>query len=289
MVFIQWRERMLKQCLLTGTLLAAVTLLANPVLSAEKEFHQTYSLREGESVSVKNVNGSVTVKTGSGSGVDVFAVIKSNKGQSVIDRCSIEVSTDGGLRIETKYDSECGEDDTFFKRLFGGNISKSKANVEYTITVPEYALIGRVSTTNGSVTSEGTHGDATFSSTNGNITIDHLDGRVEAHTTNGNLNLSGEATVVRGRTTNGSIKATLPETLEENIDLSTTNGSVSVTMSTATDAVVDLATTNGGIDASGFTMTLENSSKRHLRGRIGDGGPHVSIRTTNGGVRLIGK
>ena len=46
------------------------------------------------------------------------------------------------------------------------------------------------------------------------------------------------------------------------------------------------ATTNGGISVE-HAIRLEKKSRGRLRGTIGDGGPVIRVRTTNGGVRFV--
>ncbi len=53
------------------------------------------------------------------------------------------------------------------------------------------------------------------------------------------------------------------------------------------DADIEARTTNGRISID-FPVTIQSGqiSKRRLDGRIGDGGPLISLKTTNGPVKI---
>jgi DUF4097 and DUF4098 domain-containing protein YvlB len=100
--------------------------------------------------------------------------------------------------------------------------------------------------------------------------VSSLDGRLEAETVNGGIKL--EAVTFKdglsAETTNGSITLVLvsPETVNATLDAETTNGHVSVD----------------------FPVTVKNlrQSKKRIEAQIGQGGPVISLRTTNGSITI---
>jgi DUF4097 and DUF4098 domain-containing protein YvlB len=106
--------------------------------------------------------------------------------------------------------------------------------------------------------------------TNGDVKAIYVSGPIDAHTTNGSITLEltkleGE---VRAETTNGAITLRLSSFQEINglLEAETTNGSISF------DVPV--------------TLQSMEKSRNHLRGRIGQGGPQISLKTTNGSIHL---
>ena len=118
--------------------------------------------------------------------------------------------------------------------------------------------------------SEDASGELEAGTTNGEVRVSRFEGRIEADTTNGNIRLEGVGFKdgVTAETTNGSITLAIasPESLNADLRAGVTNGHITVD----------------------FPVTLQNlsKSKRRVEGRIGQGGPEISLHTTNGSIKL---
>lgn len=125
-------------------------------------------------------------------------------------------------------------------------------------------------------------------STNGKLAISGVSGVIEAGTTNGGVTVTGVGGDVECGTTNGGVKAVLEGAVweGEGLYLHATNGGISVVMPRDYSAELDAATTNGGIRVE-HSIRIEKNSRGRLLGTVGDGGPVIRVRTTNGGVRFI--
>jgi len=94
--------------------------------------------------------------------------------------------------------------------------------------------------------------------------------KLKAETTNGNIRLEGLTFKdgIVAETTNGSITLAIasPEALNANLLARTTNGHITVD----------------------FPVTLKNlsQSKHRVEAKIGQGGPEISLETTNGSIRI---
>jgi len=265
----------------------ATLFAATAFASAREEFHEVYSVRPGVRIEIDNVNGLVDVGTWDRDEVEVRAVKKTSGDRDDLDRAYIEVKTGDVMTIKTIHHRRDNDDDTFFKRFFRGlSFSRRGVSVDYTIRVPESAMLSRAKTTNGKINVVGTHGDVVLRSTNGNVYAEDIVGTVDAHTTNGNIEIAGETVVTDARTTNGGIRAAVPDEVDRDLTYRTTNGSITLVVSPDLDARVDLKTTNGSIRMDGFTITMESASKRNISGTLGSGGSTITAATTNGSVRL---
>ena len=104
---------------------------------------------------------------------------------------------------------------------------------------------------------------------NGGMSLSRLAGDVDAHTTNGGLEveLSGDrwkGSGLSATTTNGGVTLEIPKNYNAELETGTVNGSVQVD----------------------FPITVEGKISKKLEATLGDGGPRVRVRTTNGGVHL---
>lgn len=132
------------------------------------------------------------------------------------------------------------------------------------------------------------HGtDLGVETVNGGLVIEDVQGEIDAETTNGGIRLSGLGGDVRGRTTNGGLEVTLTgDTWEgEGLDLGATNGGVRLRVPEGYSARLEARTTNGGVHVD-FPITVQGRLGRELSTTLGDGGPLLRVRTTNGGVRV---
>lgn len=140
--------------------------------------------------------------------------------------------------------------------------------VEYEIWTPGRTDL-RLSSTNGGLEVEGISGRLNLETTNGGIHLDAVSGDVDAETTNGGINvmLDGrqwEGAGLRARTTNGSVRVHVPEGFNADLEASTTNG---------------------GMDFE-FPVTVQGRLHHRIRTKLGDGGPLLSLSTTNGSVAV---
>jgi len=122
---------------------------------------------------------------------------------------------------------------------------------------------------------------------NGSIRVSGVNGSVSARTTNGGVRLADVDGPVRVRSTNGSVEAGFRDgsTLRYPSDFRTTNGSVTVSLPAGLSAQLEASTTNGSIHTD-FPVTVRGRIGRSLSAVLGDGGPELRLRTTNGSIRL---
>jgi hypothetical protein len=248
--------RLARAILPTMLLLAAVLCVSLPSFASDQEFKHTYPLSAGGSFLLENVNGSVQVDGWDKDEVEVRAVKTAESDPRDLDLVKIEVENDAGhVTVRTKYPKGEGVE----------------VAVEYHVHVPYHVLLGSVETVNGSVVVRGIEGAGELRSVNGNVEVLDSSGRFNARTTNGNLRLELRHLLDGGpmniETVNGSVVLGLPSDARANLRVLNING----------DFYSELP----------VTSTAGSPAARAFRARLGTGGGEISVRTVNGGIRLV--
>ena len=258
----------------------AITLLflaVSCIMAGEEyrdNFSKTLPLKAGERFSLENVNGGVTVATWKDSKVEIKAVKIARKYKEDLDKVEIRVEERAGS--------------VSVKAVWPKFPRRANVDVEFTIMVPEGVDLDEVETVNGGVEITGRYGRAAVGTTNGSITVRDASGDLKAGTTNGGVRVSRFDGPIKAGTTNGSVKLE-GVAFKDGVSAETTNGSISLAIAAPETINADLraGTTNGHITVD-FPITLQSfhNSKRRIEGRIGQGGPEISLHTTNGSISL---
>lgn len=252
--------------------MATLTLAAATAASAaslQQTVDQTFNVRAGADVVLKNVNGRITVKAWDQPRVKVVALKEVEAGKDDLKGVMAELRVefqqrDGGLTIITHYPKRDEGIHSIFDWILGNDIS---AEVTYDLMVPR--------TMNIDVTN-----------TNGSIRLSDVAGKHELDTTNGKIELTRCAGSLDASTTNGSIVAELTSVSKgQELRLETTNGRIEVAVPRDFAADVDAGTTNGEIHTD-LPVATTHSGRNSLRGSINGGGTPLRMRTTNGGIEI---
>ena len=123
--------------------------------------------------------------------------------------------------------------------------------------------------------------------TNGGIAVFDVEGEIYLDTTNGGLHIGNLAGDVRGRTTNGGLHVELSGKTwrGKGLDVRSTNGGVDLEIPKKYNAELETGTVNGGIHLD-FPVTVQGKIGKSIKATLGDGGPRVRVKTTNGGVHV---
>ena len=237
-----------------------------------EDFHKTFPLDKDGTLSLTNVNGPVFIETWDRDEVDIQAEKAVRGRRENLDKIKIEIES-GSREIMVN---------TVFPKIRG-----FRGKVSYEIKVPKGLELEKIRTVNGNISISGPVTDVRATTTNGDISVKEASGRLVFQTTNGNVNTEDIYGEIDVRSTNGSIYLEM-DSVSDEITARTTNGGISLTIdSKDIDADVEARTTNGRIYID-FPVTIQSGqiSKRRLDGRIGDGGPLISLKTTNGPVNI---
>jgi hypothetical protein len=237
-------------------LVLVLAAAAAPALAFDRTYEATFPLRAGGSFELANVNGSVDVQGWERNEVHIRAVTRSKTQPADEERVKIDVQTaPDAVSVRTRYPQEDGLDVT----------------VEYRVRVPARGLRARIETVNGDVRVRGVEGAGELRSVNGDLVLLDGAGRFSARTTNGNIRLElarlGEgAEPARVETVNGSVVLELPASADASLDVLSLNGDFQSELPVVVEAV---------------------DARREARVRLGRGGPKITLRTVNGGIRII--
>lgn len=142
----------------------------------------------------------------------------------------------------------------------------------------------------GSIDIERVAGHVRLRSGDGSIHGRLLGGDVEANTGDGSIKLDGQLTSVRVHTGDGSvtIHADAGSSPSADWDIVTGDGSVTLEVPEGFGAELDAHTGDGGIHMRDITLSnvTGNIGKHSLRGRLGEGGRAVRVRTGDGSITL---
>ena len=121
---------------------------------------------------------------------------------------------------------------------------------------------------------------------NSNLTVRGVRGRVNLDTVNGRIVATGLSADGRFDTVNGSIDVAFDSLKNvRRVVLDTVNGSCQLRLPAEAGAHVAADTVNGRITCD-FPLRLESSGRPSLRGRIGDGGPEITLDSVNGSIHV---
>ena len=131
--------------------------------------------------------------------------------------------------------------------------------------------------------------DLELNANNGGIRISGVSGTIRFETTTGGVNLTELGGDVRGETRNGGLNVRLSGSRWDGsgLDVQTNNGGVNLYIPENYNAELTTRTVNGGFRTD-FPMTIQGelNPRQGIQTTLGAGGAPVSVRTTNGGLRI---
>jgi DUF4097 and DUF4098 domain-containing protein YvlB len=145
-------------------------------------------------------------------------------------------------------------------------------------------------TGDGSIRAIDVGGELILGTGDGSITVDGARGRVDLNTGDGGVNVAGRLTGVQLHTGDGSIvyRAEPGSEMSEDWNITTGDGGVTLYLPSGFGAELDAHTGDGGIrnDLDVVSASSGERNRRTLRGRLGQGGKQIRIRTGDGPIRL---
>ncbi|HUF46791.1 MAG TPA: DUF4097 family beta strand repeat-containing protein [Vicinamibacterales bacterium] len=147
-------------------------------------------------------------------------------------------------------------------------------------------------TRDGSIRTLETTGDILAESGDGGISIEEASGRVEARTDDGSVRVSGTPGSVRVRSGDGTVVLRIRQgaVMTEDWMVATADGSISVELPDGFNARIEAAPGSGSRVRNDLTLAnVEGGTRevRRLRGTLGSGGHLLSLRTSDGTIRLF--
>ena len=261
----------------TLRLLAATAALAtiSPVAGAQERekddaFKWTSGIESGRTVFVRNLNGGVRVESGTGAEVEVRAEKRWRRGDPKDVKITAEKTSRGDILVCAIWEDQrtrCDEDG-YSSHGSGSWRNNNDVSVEFTILLPK-----------------GVKMDA--STVNGGLAIEGATAQVKARTVNGGIEAASTSGPVSAKTVNGGIRVKAGTIGDGPVEYETVNGSITLELPEKMNANIEMRTVNGSITSEDFPITVQGRfDRRRISGKIGTGGPELSVSTVNGSIRL---
>lgn len=255
----------------------ALPAVALPSTASAQDFTWSGNVSRGNWVRTRNVNGGIVVARGTGDQVRVTASKKAGPGgdTSIVRVTAVQAASGGDVLVCAIWDNHGTCDENGYRQgrrneSWGdGDSDRRNVSVEFRVELPAGVRLD-ASSVNGRIDISGATSEVRASTVNGAITASSTGGPVRANTVNGGID-------VRMGTLSGT----------EELSYSTVNGSVKVRLPENVNADVELSTVNGSLETA-FPLTMQGRmDRRHIRARLGNGGPRLRFSTVNGSVELL--
>jgi putative adhesin len=141
----------------------------------------------------------------------------------------------------------------------------------------------------GAIRGHDLSGEVTARTGDGSIRLDGIDGGLDIDTGDGSIVAGGKLTRLRARSGDGSMRIRVEpgSTPLEDWDIVTGDGSITVDLPDKFDAELDAHTGDGHVSVGGRVLSsTTESTRRSIRGRLGEGGHVFHLRSGDGPIRL---
>ncbi len=177
-------------------------------------------------------------------------------------------------------------------REFVGIGNVQSASVSFNVSVPRKLTL-TAQTGDGSITLENVSGAIDLRSGDGSIRATGLNGDVAAHTEDGSIHLEGGLAALRADTGDGSIviEAEDGSAMKGDWDISTGDGSIVFRVPETFNADIDATSRDGNVrgELTGLQHERAENGGESLKGRLGNGGHRVTIRSGDGSIRVVNR
>jgi DUF4097 and DUF4098 domain-containing protein YvlB len=295
----------MKTLLLSGTVIVAAAGSAGCVVSVDS---QAQIVREDKRFSVKGVpdvnlstfDGSIELQPTEGSEV-VVEIEKRGPTKEAVEAIEVISSQDGNrVSVEVKQPRSEAMSGIGFHQSASAKLIVSvprKANITARTGDGAIRLDGlsgklELRTGDGSIRASNVAGDLRLHTGDGSVTVERAEGTLDLDTGDGGVDVAGKLTSVKMHTGDGSIvyRAESGTVMRDDWDISTGDGGISLYLPADFSAEVDARTGDGSIQNDLNIVTTTDSGSREnrrvVRGRLGDGGKVLRIRTGDGAIRL---
>jgi hypothetical protein len=244
---------------------ASSSSLTQPREQLREEFQHEYPLTANGIIDLENITGSVHVRAWDQNTVKIDAIKRAYSRQRITE---VEIKIDASpnaIHIKTQYpySTTTWTDDESLRQ-------NNPASVEYTLTVPRGARLGRIELINGSLDVEGLTGQVNLSCVNGTLTAHHLKGVAKLSTVNGKLDV----------TFNNLARL-------QTVSLNSVNGNIDLTLPSGVSARIKASTAHGGITSDfGFAVRRGSHTGSDLTGVLGGGDTPITMGNVNGSINI---
>jgi len=230
---------------------------------ANDEWKRSYTLASGGRLEIVSGGGPVNVTPSAGQTVEIHIIRES---RASTDEAALQALKDETISDEVAPD-RVKVQTTRPRGDNSGPFGRRRISTEYRVSIPA-GLNVAIRGENADVSLNDVQGQFTLENTNGGFRARGLSGSITATTVNGVIDLDIDRITgdINATTVNGPIRIGLPADVNATLEARTVNGNVTV--------------------AADLPFTPAERERLHVRGRFGNGGPAVTLNTTNGPVRI---
>ncbi len=243
-------------------------------------------------------DGAIEIRSGDTKTI-VVEIEKRGPTKDAIDQLKIETKQDGDhVEIEVK---KPAHEVVFF------GVGRLSPTASLVVTMPRDGNVvarsgdgairiehvhGRLElkTGDGSIRATDIGGQLTLSTGDGSVTLEDVAGDLDVDTGDGSVSVAGKLATVKLHTGDGSItfRAAAGTAMKADWSITTGDGGVALYLPPDFGAELDAHTGDGSI-RNELNLTAESDgerTRRTLKGKLGDGGKTLHIRTGDGSIRL---
>lgn len=288
--------------LLPAVALAAALPFATACVVVDSQGHITreekrFTVAGLPELHLTTFDGAIEIRAGDAKSI-LVEIEKRGATKDALDQLKIETTQEGN-RIDVEVKRPPAGDVV----LFG--IGRLSPTAKLIVTMPrEGTVVARsgdgsirvehirgslqLRTGDGSIRATDVGGKIVLVTGDGSVTLDDADGDLDVDTGDGSVSVAGKPSALRLHTGDGSItfRAEPGTKMGGDWSLTTGDGGISVYLPSDFDADLDAHTGDGTIRSELDVANSGDESRRTLRGKLGNGGRALKIRTGDGSIRL---
>jgi DUF4097 and DUF4098 domain-containing protein YvlB len=233
----------------------------NSEMSNQKETRQSFRLDAGARVEVRDINGSVEIKTAETEMADVRVVRTANSTDDLESGKVFVEQTSSGLVVRGENNGGHG----FFHWLWSGG---GHVRQQVVMTVPRRVEL----------LAKGVNGPVSVGEVDGSVEVEGVNGRVEVAQSFGHSEIRG---------VNGNVRFGVSQLGAQGMDIKGVNGNIEIRLKQNLDADIEVKGNNGNLTLNLPNVTMqERESHSNVRARLGAGGAPIDIKGVNGNIRF---
>lgn len=284
---------------MTIGLLVVFLFLFQPLKTSAQDFTRTItksarfasSSDAGNSFTLKNINGSVTIEAYDGDTIELTVDEQINGSSSEIARAKRELEYKLERRgntilayLDAPFITIKTRDDGEFHYCINRNDTDYQFIHDVHVKVPRGILLDASTINKGSLTISGSFKEVEANNVNGALDLSHLTSRTNAHTVNGDITAKYDRPPNKNssyQTVNGTIKVFMPQELSADVYFKSMHGDLFTDFQNLERLKPEVQKSTHS-DHSKVTYKVEE----FMPIRIGRGGPKLHFQVLNGDVYI---
>jgi hypothetical protein len=259
----------------------------------QADFHESHALKSGGRLYIENSNGFIEITGWDQETADIGGT-KYASSQAALAALKIDVIASGeSVRIRTVRPSghfgSMGA--KYYIKVPRNTVLERIESSNGAIRVRDVNSSARLETSNGSIDLTAVAGPVSLKTSNGSIRADKVERGIDATTSNGSIRVTlgkvEERRPVRLATSNGSVELAVDDLRNNDVTVTTSNASITARLPQSVAADIKANTSNSGVTNEFATAFQGKSGKSYLEGAIGGGGSLLTLKTSNGPIRLL--